>query len=154
MKGHTEVNRRHNLPRAWCVKASRVSDTMHSFIGFRYLTAPQIRQLTIPMSTSKQNNFVGELTFWNSLMNTFCEMKGHDQVVRGHNFPRAWCVNAPGLSDTMHLFTGFKKLTAPQIRQLTVFMSTSKQHDFVGELTLWNSLSGFESGNHVHKTKS
>jgi len=69
------------------------------------------------------------------LMNTFCEMKGHNEAIRRHNFPRACCFNASGLSDTMHLFIGFRKLTAPQIRQLTILTSTSKQNDFVGEFT-------------------
>ena len=49
---------------------------MHLFIDFRESTAPQNRQLTIWISNIEEqvDDSVGELTFPNKLINTFCEI--------------------------------------------------------------------------------
>ena len=54
-----------------------LSHTMYQSNCFRKPTPPQNRQLNIWIRNSKQsvNDFVGELTFWNHLIDTFCEMR-------------------------------------------------------------------------------
>ena len=58
------------------IRISSLSDTIHLLISFRKATPPQNRQLNILISNAKQqvDDCVGELTFQNLLINTFCEM--------------------------------------------------------------------------------
>ena len=73
------------LPPPGCLsrEASRLStlptlsDTMYLLISFRKSTPPQNRQLNILIGNSKRSvdEFVGELTFKNSWLNTFCEIR-------------------------------------------------------------------------------
>jgi len=64
--------------RAWSRQTVEVlSDTLYQLNGFRKSTSPQNRQLIVLMGNSKQEgeNIVGELTFQNHSIDTFCEIR-------------------------------------------------------------------------------
>ena len=54
-----------------------LSDTMYLSISCRKSTPPQNRHLLISNSKQSVGDFVGELTFYNSSINTFSEIKSH-----------------------------------------------------------------------------